>query len=76
MILTSTESSDSSYYGEQGLHYISTNGDSCLVPLGVYVITLWTWLFCPVPRIKPFLKSGISQGLSLRNWIYMSVTVV
>ena len=37
VILTSTESSDSSYYGEQGLHYISTNGDSCLVPLGVCV---------------------------------------
>ncbi|KAL8617927.1 hypothetical protein ACOMHN_026504 [Nucella lapillus] len=33
VILTSTESSDSSYYGEQGLHYISTAGESCLVPL-------------------------------------------
>ncbi|XP_076436058.1 eukaryotic translation initiation factor 2A-like isoform X2 [Babylonia areolata] len=33
VILTSTESSDSSYYGEQALHYISTAGESCLVPL-------------------------------------------
>lgn len=35
VILTSTESSDSSYYGEQGLHYIGVGaGESCLVPLG------------------------------------------
>ncbi|KAK7090833.1 hypothetical protein V1264_010584 [Littorina saxatilis] len=33
VILTSTESSDSSYYGDQCLHYVSTTGDSCLVPL-------------------------------------------
>ncbi|GFR58991.1 eukaryotic translation initiation factor 2A, partial [Elysia marginata] len=33
LVLTSTESSDSSYYGEQGLHYLNINGDSCLVPL-------------------------------------------
>ncbi|GFO11511.1 eukaryotic translation initiation factor 2a [Plakobranchus ocellatus] len=33
LVLTSTESSDSSYYGEQGLHYLNVNGDSCLVPL-------------------------------------------
>ena len=33
LILTSTESSDSSYYGEQGLHFLAVNGDSCVVPL-------------------------------------------
>ncbi|RUS75850.1 hypothetical protein EGW08_016371 [Elysia chlorotica] len=33
LVLTSTESSESSYYGEQGLHYLNVNGDSCLVPL-------------------------------------------
>lgn len=32
VILTSTESSESSYYGEQGLHYIDVKGESCLVP--------------------------------------------
>lgn len=35
LILTSTESSDSSYYGEQGLHFMGTNGESCIVPLGM-----------------------------------------
>ena len=34
LILTSTESSESSYYGEQGLHFLALNGDSCVVPLG------------------------------------------
>ncbi|CAG5136611.1 unnamed protein product, partial [Candidula unifasciata] len=33
LVLTSTESSDSSYYGDQGLHFLSTASDSCLVPL-------------------------------------------
>ncbi|ESO88696.1 hypothetical protein LOTGIDRAFT_234486, partial [Lottia gigantea] len=33
VVLTSTESSDSSYYGDQGLHYISLRGETCLVPL-------------------------------------------
>ncbi|BFZ00515.1 hypothetical protein BsWGS_03554 [Bradybaena similaris] len=33
LVLTSTESSDSSYYGDQGLHFLSTTSDSCLVPL-------------------------------------------
>jgi translation initiation factor 2A len=33
LLLTSTESSESSYYGDQGLHFLSTTGDSCLVPL-------------------------------------------
>ncbi|CAL1532715.1 unnamed protein product [Lymnaea stagnalis] len=32
LVLTSTESSDSSYYGEQGLHFLSTSGESCMVP--------------------------------------------
>lgn len=35
LVLTSTESSDSSYYGEQGLHFLALNGDSCVVPLGM-----------------------------------------
>ncbi|KAF6025906.1 EIF2A [Bugula neritina] len=33
LILTSTETSASSYYGEQGLHFLALNGDSCVVPL-------------------------------------------
>ncbi|KAK6167184.1 hypothetical protein SNE40_021277 [Patella caerulea] len=33
VVLTSTESSDSSYYGEQGLHYMSLRGETCVVPL-------------------------------------------
>ncbi|XP_059160587.1 eukaryotic translation initiation factor 2A-like [Physella acuta] len=32
LVLTSTESSDSSYYGEQGLHFLSKTGESCIVP--------------------------------------------
>jgi len=32
LIQTSTESSAASYYGEQGLHYVDINGQSCLVP--------------------------------------------
>jgi len=32
LIQTSTESSAASYYGEQGLHYVDTSGQSCLVP--------------------------------------------
>ena len=32
LVLTTTELSDQSYYGDQGLHYINTNGDGCLVP--------------------------------------------
>ncbi|XP_074658465.1 eukaryotic translation initiation factor 2A-like [Tubulanus polymorphus] len=34
LVLTSVESSADSYYGDQGLHFIPTNGDSSLVPLG------------------------------------------
>ncbi|XP_005096415.1 eukaryotic translation initiation factor 2A [Aplysia californica] len=33
IVLTSTESSESSYYGDQGLHFLSTKGESCLVPM-------------------------------------------
>ncbi|XP_055868994.1 eukaryotic translation initiation factor 2A-like [Biomphalaria glabrata] len=32
LVLTSTESSDSSYYGEQALHFLSKKGESCFVP--------------------------------------------
>lgn len=32
LVLTTTELSDQSYYGDQGLHYININGDGCLVP--------------------------------------------
>lgn len=32
LALTSTELSDQSYYGDQGLHYMNINGDACLVP--------------------------------------------
>ncbi|KAH9514684.1 Eukaryotic translation initiation factor 2A [Bulinus truncatus] len=32
LVLTSTESSDSSYYGEQALHFLSAKGESCFVP--------------------------------------------
>ncbi|XP_064614791.1 eukaryotic translation initiation factor 2A-like [Liolophura sinensis] len=34
LLLTSTESSDSSYYGDQKLHYLSTNGETSMVHLG------------------------------------------
>ncbi|KAK3095407.1 hypothetical protein FSP39_014310 [Pinctada imbricata] len=33
LVLTSTEASDQSYYGDQGLHFLSTNGESNLVSL-------------------------------------------
>ena len=35
-MLTSTEvdKTGGSYYGEQGLHFIGTNGESSMVPLG------------------------------------------
>jgi len=33
LVLTSTETSASSYYGDQGLHFMNTKGDSCLVSL-------------------------------------------
>lgn len=32
MLLTATESSTESYYGEQGLYFVGTDGQSCLVP--------------------------------------------
>ena len=32
LLITATESSAESYYGEQGLYYIGTDGESCLVP--------------------------------------------
>ncbi|XP_067668928.1 eukaryotic translation initiation factor 2A-like [Haliotis asinina] len=61
LILTSTEVSESSYYGEQGLHYISTKGESCLVPLSkngpIYSITwnpnLKSQEFCVVYGYMP-----------------------
>ena len=33
LILTTVEVSESSYMGEQGLHYIATNGEGCNVEL-------------------------------------------
>ncbi|XP_061185525.1 eukaryotic translation initiation factor 2A-like [Saccostrea echinata] len=33
LVLTSTESSDKSYYGDQGLHFMATNGECSLVNL-------------------------------------------
>ncbi|XP_048747490.2 eukaryotic translation initiation factor 2A-like isoform X2 [Ostrea edulis] len=33
LVLTSTESSDKSYYGDQGLHFMGTNGECCIVNL-------------------------------------------
>ncbi|XP_025079984.1 eukaryotic translation initiation factor 2A-like isoform X1 [Pomacea canaliculata] len=60
VILTSTESSDSSYYGEQGLHYIGVGaGESCLVPLaknGPVYSVMWSPLnteFCVVYGYMP-----------------------
>lgn len=38
LILTSTESSADSYYGEQGLHYVDMKGYSCIVPRGESLI--------------------------------------
>ena len=35
LIQTSTESSEASYYGEQGLHYVDVHGQSCMVPRGM-----------------------------------------
>eukprot|EP00106_Octopus_bimaculoides_P018301 XP_014785743.1 PREDICTED: eukaryotic translation initiation factor 2A-like [Octopus bimaculoides] len=32
LVITSTETSDKSYYGETGLHYLSIKGEGCLVP--------------------------------------------
>ncbi len=37
LVLTATEVSADSYYGEQGLHFVSTEGDSCLVPRSKYI---------------------------------------
>ncbi len=34
LVLTVTDTSAESYYGEQGLHYVGTDGESCLVPRG------------------------------------------
>ena len=31
LILTASDTSADSYYGEQGLHYVAVNGESCLV---------------------------------------------
>ena len=32
MVVTASDTSAESYYGEQGLHYMNTSGESCLVP--------------------------------------------
>ncbi|XP_033760962.1 eukaryotic translation initiation factor 2A-like isoform X1 [Pecten maximus] len=32
LVLSSTETSEQNYYGDQGLHFISTRGEACLVP--------------------------------------------
>ena len=34
LLLTTTETSESSYYGDQGLHFVGMNGESSLVHLG------------------------------------------
>lgn len=34
LLLTTTETSESSYYGDQGLHFLGANGESNLVHLG------------------------------------------
>ena len=34
LILTVTDSSAESYYGEQGLYYADVKGETCLVPRG------------------------------------------
>ncbi|XP_052215411.1 eukaryotic translation initiation factor 2A-like isoform X1 [Dreissena polymorpha] len=34
LLLTTTDTSESSYYGDQGLHYLGSNGESSLVHLG------------------------------------------
>ena len=40
LVITSTETSASSYYGETGLHYLSVKGEGCLVPRGESLHTL------------------------------------
>lgn len=44
LVLTSTESSDKSYYGDQGLHFMAINGECSLVNLCMliwYNIARW-----------------------------------
>ena len=40
LVLTATDTSAESYYGDQGLHYVGTDGESCLVPRGINILSL------------------------------------
>ena len=37
LVMSSTEVSDQSYYGDTGLHFLSIKGESCLVERGEYL---------------------------------------
>lgn len=46
LVIASTEvdKTGASYYGEQTLHYIATNGESAVVQLREYPLTVFLWL--------------------------------
>lgn len=41
---TDVDKTGASYYGEQTLHYIATNGESAVVQLREYTLTVSLWL--------------------------------
>lgn len=36
LTLIDVDNTGASYYGEQGLHFVSIDGESCAVPLGMF----------------------------------------
>lgn len=40
IIVTATDTSADSYYGESGLHFLSIKGESCLVSRGTWIVYL------------------------------------
>lgn len=74
VILTSTESSDSSYYGEQSLHYITTNGITCVVPLGECLL-LYFHERCKIQASGIWiLFSLINFGILLEGYLYSFIS--
>ena len=62
LVLTTTEvdKTGASYYGEQGLHYLSAKGEGNIVLLGIY--DMYAWYVCvSIGRIDDVRAGCISQ---------------
>ena len=60
LVLVSAEvdTTGSSYYGEQSLHFVSVRGDSSLVPLGI--IVLYGSMYSRMDQVK-FVQGSVKD---------------